>query len=91
MTLYTYVSELHQSEFAEFTDAVVSGSGLQKELGQTHLLTPKQRTHVDKTRPFHTNREVRSLSYGYLVKLRVNKNPTGPGYVLDGLSDWADE
>jgi len=63
LRLYTYVSELQQAQFAEFTDAVISGSGLQKELGQTHLLTPKQRTHVDKTRPILTRGGLRSVKF----------------------------
>lgn len=44
---WTYISELHQSQFSQFTDAVVRGSGLQEQLGQTHLLAPEQGAHFD--------------------------------------------
>lgn len=37
----TYISEFDQSHFSQFADAVVRGSGLQEQLRQAHLLTPK--------------------------------------------------
>lgn len=76
----TYVSELHQPEFTQFTDAVVSRTGLQEQLGQTHLFTLKQRTHFDKnTSPSHQN-----YKFYQTVKLR---KPTGPRYVVAGRFD----
>lgn len=41
----SHVSELHDSQLSQFTDAVVGGSGLEEELHQTHLFTAEQRAH----------------------------------------------
>lgn len=41
----SHISELDQSELPEFTEALISRAGLQEQLGQTHLLAPKQRAH----------------------------------------------
>lgn len=42
----SHISELDQSELPEFTNALISRTGLKEQLGQAHLLTPKQRAHV---------------------------------------------
>lgn len=41
----TYVSELDQAQFSQFTDTVVGRARLEEELHQAHLLTPKKGAH----------------------------------------------
>lgn len=44
---WTYVAELHHSNFSQFTDTTVSCFRLEEKLSQGHLLTPEQLPHLD--------------------------------------------
>lgn len=42
----TYISELDQPQLPQLTDAVIFRAGLQEQLRQAHLLTPKHHLYL---------------------------------------------
>lgn len=44
--LATYISELDQPQLPQLTNAVIFRAGLQKQLRQAHLLTPKHHLYL---------------------------------------------
>lgn len=71
---HTYISKLDQTQLSELTDAVIFRAGLQEQLRQAHLLTPKHHLYLpDRSPPLLNNPSAAPLNL-HQQPFTINEN-----------------